>query len=453
MALFLQIFVIGCFIVVVIALFREKTDFLTYSIAAMFTAVIATFIFLPEEINIENIVLAIEWEIVFFLISLFTIVEVLEDKRIFEEISLRITNKFQTNTRKFFWVMCLVSTLFAAVIEDISVAVIFIPMIIKTADRMRINPAPILIGLSVCINIASTLTPFGSSENILIAAKFNLTSLWFLVNLGIYFIVTLLLTLFLLDRFVLKKSLSDIWCIHCQEFTEPLDQEHIEQHELVIMADRVDKKVFNKNLIALTVFVIFMFFIPNILFVGILGALIFVLINPRVDKEGKKRPDISFYLSKVDYRLVYFFICLFVLVFCMEVNGTIGAIEELVLNLSTENLFLICIFVLITTSLLSGLLDNVPVTVLFIPVIGVLISEAGLAATPLLIAFILGINLGGNFLPQGAACDMMTLEFAKKNSITDLNYKRLLKVGGLFALLHIFLGIMYLAFFIFIIQL
>jgi len=91
------------------------------------------------------------------------------------------------------------------------------------------------------------------------------------------------------------------------------------------------------------------------------------------------------------------------------------------------------------------------VTVLFIPVIGVLISEAGLAATPLLIAFILGINLGGNFLPQGAACDMMTLEFAKKNLITDLNYKRLLKVGGLFALLHVLLGIAYLAFFIFVI--
>ena len=128
MSLFLQVFVIACFGVVIIALFREKTDFLTYSLAAMFAAIVATVIFLPELLTVEDIILAIEWEVVFFLVALFTIVEVLEDKRIFEEIALKITKKFHTNTRKFFWVICIVSTLCAAFIEDISVAIIFIPM-------------------------------------------------------------------------------------------------------------------------------------------------------------------------------------------------------------------------------------------------------------------------------------------------------------------------------------
>jgi Na+/H+ antiporter NhaD/arsenite permease-like protein len=66
-----------------------------------------------------------------------------------------------------------------------------------------------------------------------------------------------------------------------------------------------------------------------------------------------------------------------------------------------------------------------------------------------LIAFILGINLGGNILPQGSAADMMTLELSKKYCADDLNYKRLLKVGGLFAIYHIILGIGYLAIVIF----
>ena len=129
MSLFLQIFVIGCFIVVIIALFRSQTDFLTYSIAAMFAAVVATFALLPGHITMESIILSIEWEVIFFLIALFTIVEVLEDRHIFNEIALRITDKFHTNTRKFFWVICIISTLSAALIEDISVAIIFIPMI------------------------------------------------------------------------------------------------------------------------------------------------------------------------------------------------------------------------------------------------------------------------------------------------------------------------------------
>ena len=116
--------------------------------------------------------------------------------------------------------------------------------------------------------------------------------------------------------------------------------------------------------------------------------------------------------------------------------------------LAPNNLFLLCIFILIVTSILSGLLDNLPVTILFIPIIQVLF-DAGFASAPLLIAFILGINLGGNILPQGSAPDMMTLELSNKYCVYDMNYKRLLKTGGLFALYHIILGIVYLAVLIF----
>ena len=133
----------------------------------------------------------------------------------------------------------------------------------------------------------------------------------------------------------------------------------------------------------------------------------------------------------------------------MEINGTTAIIGDLVLKNSSDNLFLMCLFILIITSLLSGFLDNLPVTVLFIPIIGLMATNAGLGLTPLLIAFILGINLGGNFLPQGAACDMMTLELAKRENVEDMNYKKLTKVGGLFALLHIILGIFYLGILIF----
>ena len=119
-------------------------------------------------------------------------------------------------------------------------------------------------------------------------------------------------------------------------------------------------------------------------------------------------------------------------------------------KLAIEDLFLLCIVILLVTSILSGFLDNVPVTVIFIPIIQVLIIKAGFDAAPLLIAFILGINLGGNFLPQGSACDMMTLELAKRDHIHEMNYNKLLKVGGSFALLHVLIGIGYLWFYIYV---
>jgi len=133
MSLFLQIFVIGCFIVVIIALFREEIDFLTYSMVAMLAAASATFLFSEEPLKLDDFFLAIEWPVIFFLIALFTIVAILEEQRIFQEVALRVTKKFSTNTRKFFWVICLISTFSAAFIEDLSVAMIFIPMIINTS--------------------------------------------------------------------------------------------------------------------------------------------------------------------------------------------------------------------------------------------------------------------------------------------------------------------------------
>ena len=449
MLIFLQIFVISCFIVVIVALFRENVDFLTYSMGAMLAAATATYFFSLEVVSMEEFFLSVNWEVIFFLISMFTIVAILEENLIFQEIARRITKKFSTNTREFFWIICLISTVSAAFIEDISVVIIFIPMIIKTSEKMKINPTPILLGMTICINLASTLTPFGSAENILIANQFSLTSQWFFFNLGIYFIIGTLSTLLLLDYFIVKKHLTDIWIPHCEENEESLEIKHIEEHELIILEDPIDKKVFNINMIALGVLFALLIVIPNILFVGLLGTLIFVFINPRRRKSGKSKPDLSYYFTKVDYKLVFFFISLFVLVFCFEKVGIIQFLEDFVINVAPANLFLLCIFILVITSILSGLLDNLPVTILFLPILQVLM-DAGFSATPILVAFILGINLGGNILPQGSAADMMTLELSAKYCVDEMNYKRLLKTGGIFAIYHIILGVAYLAIMLFV---
>lgn len=449
MLIFLQIFVISCFIVVIVALFRENVDFLTYSMGAMLVAATATYFFSLEVVSMEEFFLSVNWEVIFFLISMFTIVAILEENLIFQEIARRITKKFSTNTRGFFWVICLISTVSAAFIEDISVVIIFIPMIIKTSEKMKINPTPILLGMTICINLASTLTPFGSAENILIANQFSLTSQWFFFNLGIYFIIGTLSTLLLLDYFIVKKHLTDIWIPHCEENEEPLEIGHLEGHELVILEAPIDKKVFYSNLIALGVLFVLLIVVPNILFVGFLGMLIFVFINPRRRESGKIKPDLSYYFTKVNFKLVFFFISLFVLVFCFEKVGIIQFLEDFVMSVAPANLFLLCVFILLITSILSGLLDNLPVTILFLPILQVLM-DAGFSATPILVAFILGINLGGNILPQGSAADMMTLELSAKYCVDEMNYKRLLKTGGIFAIYHIILGVVYLAVFVFV---
>jgi Na+/H+ antiporter NhaD/arsenite permease-like protein len=134
----------------------------------------------------------------------------------------------------------------------------------------------------------------------------------------------------------------------------------------------------------------------------------------------------------------------------MQINGSIQLIEQLLEKIKPNSLFILAIVILLVSSLASGLIDNVPVTLVFLPIINILISQHNFPVIPLVLAFILGINLGGNFLPQGTAADMMTLELAQKNGVDDVNYKSLTKMGALFASIHVLLGVGYLAFIIYV---
>ncbi|MBD3255032.1 MAG: hypothetical protein GF383_08055 [Candidatus Lokiarchaeota archaeon] len=156
------------------------------------------------------------------------------------------------------------------------------------------------------------------------------------------------------------------------------------------------------------------------------------------------------YIKNIDFRLIFFFIVLFIFIGLIQANGTIAFLEGLLENLSQEDEFQLAIIILIITSLLSGLLYNTLVTVIFIPILKILLRLPEYHRGPLMISFILGINLGGNFFPQGSEAGLMTLQISQEYEVEDLDYKRLVKIGGLFSLLHIALGIAYLALWVYV---
>ncbi|MBD3226686.1 MAG: hypothetical protein GF329_00730 [Candidatus Lokiarchaeota archaeon] len=466
-SLFLQIFTVCCFLILVIVLFFEKKDYLTYAFIITLVVGIISFFIIPDEIaSLEFFINSIDWAIIFFLIGMFTIVEILRDKKIFHELARRLSNRYRNNARKYFYSICIFSTLIAAILEDLSVAIIFGPIIVISCSEMDINPTPFLLGMTICINIASTLLPFGSAESILIVNTLNLDILWFITYFGLFFVIATTITIILVDKFVLKKYLNKGWREICnddetEDITTPFSTTEIQEVDHVFYETKItekslkdfkiDKKTFYKNIIALIVLIVMLIIIPTIYIPCLIGLIIFILINPVKSKDGSKTRSVSYYFRKVDYKLVFFFMCLFILVGLMEANGTILYIEILINSLANQNLFLLCLIILFTTSILSGFLDNVPVTIIFLPIVGMLIGLPAYSSNfaPIIFSFILGINLGGNFLPQGSAADMMTLEVAKHYCVYDLTYKKLFKVGGLFALLHILIGIGYLSLIIF----
>jgi Na+/H+ antiporter NhaD/arsenite permease-like protein len=435
--LFLQIFVLICFLGVVVILFFEERDYIYYTFVFIVLAGLVTAAFIPETRELQFYIDKIEWEVIFFLITMFTIVEILKENRIFDEIARLVVVKYQNNLRKMFYVICIVSTLLATIVEDLSIAMIFAPIIIVASRKLNIKPAAYLLGMTICINIAATLTPFGSAQNILITNEFGLDISWFIIKLGPYFVISLISTLILLDRFSLRNDID--FCASNACSPEEIGE------DTLLSEPNIEKQKFIMNLLGLVIFIVLLIVMPEIYLAGLIGALIFVLINPVETRDGKKSLSLSKYLSQVDYKLIYFFMALFLFVGLLEANGTILFIENLIASVSAESEFVLAIIILVSTSILSGLIDNTPVTIIFIPIVRFLFNLPEFQLGPIVVAFILGINLGGNFLPQGSAADLATLEISRDNQVDDMSYKRLFKVGGVFALFHILLGIGYIA--------
>ena len=96
---FIQISVIICFIGLVLVLFFEEKDYIFYSILLITIAGIISAIFLEEARQIQFYIESIEWEVIIFLITMFIIVEILREKRFFDEIAIKIVGRFQANPR------------------------------------------------------------------------------------------------------------------------------------------------------------------------------------------------------------------------------------------------------------------------------------------------------------------------------------------------------------------
>ncbi|MCF2139206.1 MAG: anion permease [Candidatus Lokiarchaeota archaeon] len=431
---------ITLFVAILIVFSRENMDYVAVSLICAIIAAVLTSIYIPkadaasflswidpvkvQELSWMQIFFnMIEFQPLIFILGMQIIVAVAEEYKIFQWVAVKTLQITKGNHRFFFYMICTISTLVATIIADVTVAVLFVPLVIRACRILKINPSPFLYGITITINIGSVLTPFSSSKNILISSEFGLDLIWFMAKMGPFIIITLVLTLVLLDLLVLRK------------YNPPTEQQRILFLE-IMNPDLVirDRKRFTLNSIYFGVIIAgFVFFAEYSYLIAFFGGIIMTLLNqiPLVQT-----------IKKVDLKVIFFFIALFILIGAMEFNETFTFIATGLSFFDLSNTFIAAIGVLLVSSLFSGFLASNPTAVLLIIILRHLYP--GNIPDVVLIAFLLGINLGGNLLPQGATCDLMTLNLAKKNRVEGFTYSSLLKTGGVFALFHIFLCILYL---------
>ena len=165
--------------------------------------------------------------------------------------------------------------------------------------------------------------------------------------------------------------------------------------------------------------------------VAIISAAILLLTHSKNTKFSDLKNDIS-------WRIIIIFAILFILANSLSRYGFSELIATGLVDLVNNNIYLAVLITLCLSTLLSAFLAGTPVTIILLPIFSAFIGQ-GFFPNPIIIAFIGGVNLAGNFLPQGSACDLLTLSLAKKYKVENLDYKRLLKNGAFFAMIHFFI--------------
>ena len=409
------------FIIIMVIFTNKRVDYVAFTLlSAVIACIITGSIF---GIGFTEFLTFIEFEPLIFIICMQIIVAIMEEQKIFRWLVLKTLHWTKADHRKFFFLICFIASMTSGIVSDITVGIIFVPLVIRACRILKINPAPYLFGLSFTINIGSIYTPFSSSENILIANAFSLDFPYFIINFSLLVFPTLIYTLFLIDYTMLRKQ-----------------QPPPEDYKLILL-DIMDpnivianKKKFVLNSIFFVGIIIGFILIPEVYIVAVVGAVIMCIVN---------RKDFTEILLKTDLKVITFFIGIFLLMGTMQINGTFIIIGDFVGNFISDNELIAAITVLIMISVLAGFLAQIPTALVFITLMQ---NIYGIGQVPNLIimAMLLGINIGSNFLPQGAACDLITLNLAEKDGVSDFNYKSLLKYGSMMTLVHIGVSITYL---------
>jgi len=250
-------------------------------------------------IPLQDAYAAINLDVIFFLLGMFSIVAAMELSGLLEYLTARMIRLAKTPQRALALVLFGMGLLSAFLVND-TLALTATPIMLGLSKQMRIRPSVLLMTLALGVTIGSAMTPVGNPQNLLIGLSSGIPNpmldfLYFLVPPTIIGLVVTFLILRFYYRRDLAKSAEDFGTI-------PLPQ------------------IKDRNLARLSAYVagivVVGFFLVGVaqLFgvqgnlnlgtVSLLGATIVYLLSTR-------RREI---LASVDWGIIIFFMSLFIVV-------------------------------------------------------------------------------------------------------------------------------------------
>ena len=357
----------------------------------------------------------VDYNVVFLLIGMMVIINVVRETGLFEVLAIWAAQRADAKPFRLLVLLALLTAGLSALLDNVTTVLLMAPVTLAITKRLELNPTMFLVTEALASNIGGTATLVGDPPNIMIASKAGLGYLDFLVVLAP--IVLLIMAVFV----------AVLWVTFGRTMTVA---PHLRTAVLALSSrEAVSDRQFLHRCLWLLGIVNVGFCIHSLIHlepatIALLGASMFMLIG-----HARRKPEdvgeLSF-LTDVEWKTIFFFIGLFVLVGGLVKVGVIRYVADQLVAVTRGNLTGSTMAVLWGSAILSATVDNIPYVAAMNPLIVDLarslhpeISDyASLVHQPDIIplwwALALGACLGGNGTIIGASANVVIIDIARK---------------------------------------
>jgi Na+/H+ antiporter NhaD/arsenite permease-like protein len=371
----------------------------------------------------------VDYNVVFLLIGMMVIINVVRETGLFEVLAIWAAQRADAKPFRLLVLLALLTAGLSAMLDNVTTVLLMAPVTLAITKRLELNPIVFLVTEALASNIGGTATLVGDPPNIMIASKAGLGYLDFLVVLAP--IVLLIMAVFV----------AVLWVTYGRNMTVA---PHLQTAVLTLSPrEAVSDRQFLHRCLWLLGIVNLGFCVHSRIHlepatIALLGASLFMLIG-HARRKSEDGEELS-YLTDVEWKTIFFFIGLFILVGGLVKVGVIRYVADQLVAVTRGNLAGSTMAVLWGSAILSAAVDNIPYVAAMNPLIvdlarslhpeisdyGTLVRQPDII--PLWWALALGACLGGNGTIIGASANVVIVDIARKAGY-PVSFWQFLKFG------------------------
>ncbi|MBB4662038.1 SLC13 family permease [Conexibacter arvalis] len=368
----------------------------------------AALLLLTQTIDQELALEAIHFDTLGLLAGMMIIVRLTEATGLYTFIAIRAGQL--SRGRPFLLVVALAvpTAILSAFLDNLTTILLMVPITFLLADAFDIDPIPLILIEVMACNIGGAATLIGDPPNIMIASATGLSFMDFIINVApiAYFstaVVVCLLYLAFRRRIRIAPEMRD--------------------KVLELDASRsIEDPRELKRLAPLLILTIVAFFVHKPLnlepaTVALCGATAMLAFS---------RQSLQETLGGIEWPTLFFFVGLFVMVGALEHTGAIDELTGAIVSITDGDRTAELLAITWSSSIIGGIVDNIPLTATMIPVVDSIAGDSGDNAYWW--ALSLGACFGGNLTIISAAANVAAAGMASRAG-QPIGFVQFLKIG------------------------